>query len=169
VTNVWWEHNQANTDRFLYSQISEIKMKITKDRLREIAETFLRILEKEKAEAFSDLERLAGQAIPVEGREHDCLITEWRPSNWGTKALNIEYIIQHKPGEVGGGIPLNVIINPALAYSQIFLKCCSTIPGYGSFDVSFNLDPFGNLLQAKRLDTVDWKLIQKEIRRLCVS
>ena len=106
-------------------------MIITRDKLKEIAETFLRILEKERVRAFSDIERLAGQAIPVEGREQDYLITDWRPSNFGTRALSVAYVIQHKPGETGGGNPLDVRMNPSLAYSQIFLKCHEKIPGYG--------------------------------------
>jgi len=158
------EHRHEN--RFLYPLISEIKMIITRDKLKEIAETFLRILEKERVGAFSDIERLAGQAIPVEGREHDYLITDWRPSNFGTRALSVAYVIQHKPGETGGGNPLDVRMNPSLAYSQIFLKCHEKIPGYGPFDISFPLDPFGNLLQFKLLQTTDWKLIQEEVRRL---
>jgi len=137
-------------------------MKITKDKLKEIAETFLRILEREKAETFRDLERLAGQTIPVEGKEHDYLMVSWRPSNLGTKALNIEYVIQHRPREIEGGIPLNVRINHQLAYSQIILKCCAEIPDY----IPFNKDPFDNIMQSKRLMASDWALVQEEIRRL---
>lgn len=137
-------------------------MRISRERLAEIARTFLGVLDKEKVKDVADLARLAGQAIPIEGREYEYTSVELRPSGLGTMALDASYIIQHKPDEVGGGIPLCLRINRQLGYSTIIVKTDSEVRGY---DV-FSEDPFGNKAQMKTLESIDLEAARREIAEL---
>jgi hypothetical protein len=126
-------------------------MKITREKLSEIAGEFLAVLEKEEVKTTRDLESLAGQAIPLVG-ENNYLIVGWRNSNARTMAIDASYIIQHRKGKVEGGIPLNLRINSQLGYSQVIVKVQENIIGYESFAE----DTFGNIVQSRILKTTDF-------------
>ncbi|MBM3233621.1 hypothetical protein FJZ19_00835 [Candidatus Pacearchaeota archaeon] len=137
-------------------------MKIPRERLTEIARTFLQVLDKEKVRDVRDLERLAGQTIPIDGRDFEYFSVSWRPFNLGTRALDASYIIQHKPNEIGGGIPLCLKINCSLGYSQIIVKTLAEIEGY----LVFNEDPFGNKVQMMLVESIELQKAREEIERL---
>lgn len=137
-------------------------MRISREKLSEVSKTFIEILDREWVRNLGDLEALAGQAIPVNGKEQEYLIVGWRPSNLGTRAIDASYTIQHRAKQVGGGIPLDLKMNRLLDYSQIIIKADFTIEDYNHIAE----DPFGNIVQARVLDNTDWQRIQEEIRKL---
>ena len=63
----------------------------------------------------------------------------------------------------GVGIPLEIRINPSLDYTKIILKNKKRIEGYDEF----SKDHFGNLIQIRYLDKVDFSLLKSELERLC--
>tara|TARA_Y100000310_G_scaffold292107_1_gene320589 strand:+ start:421 stop:837 length:417 start_codon:yes stop_codon:yes gene_type:complete len=137
-------------------------MRISREKLSEVSKTFIDILDKEGVKTLRDLERLVGQAFPVSGKEQEYLVIIHRPSNLGTRAIDASYVIQHKPKQVGGGIPLDLKMNQMLNYSQIIIKTDSEIKGYGPFAK----DSFDNIIQGRIIDTINWQEVQEEIKKL---
>ena len=137
-------------------------MEITRKLLSEYSKYFLDILGKEEVKTVGDLERLAGQTIPVDGRKQDYVSIRFTPSNGGTTAIDASYIVQHRQDEIGGGAPLCLKVNTKLGYSQIMIKTNCEIEGYSPF----GKDPFENILQAKIIKSTDWQEIRREIENL---
>ncbi len=139
-------------------------MKISREKLREIINDFIGILDREKVEDLGGLEMLSGQAIPIKGKEQEYVIVEYQPSNLGTRAIDASYVIQHRPKEVGGGVPLSVKINNQLRYSKIIIKTEGKVDGFTLFFV----DNFGNLIQERFFKT-DYQEIKKALNELTTS
>ena len=137
-------------------------MIITLDKLGEVSKTFLEILARENVNDMDRLQSLAGQAIPVKGKPLEYVTIEWRPSNLDTSALDASYIIQHAKEDIGGGIPLNVRLNKLLDYTSFIVKAEKEIgEGYNPFLD----DGFGNIVQEKIIQGVDWSTVVDEVKR----
>jgi hypothetical protein len=144
------KHDKKSSDK--------INMKIQRANLKDIAKLFLGTLDEQGVETFEDLVRLEGQAFVMPGDSHHYLPINWKPSNFGTRALDVSYLI----AEEGGGLPICVKINPSLFYSRIFAKCQTSLPDYKVL----TKDPTGNIHQTSILDTTDWSEIRKKVEEL---
>ncbi|MFH1711092.1 MAG: hypothetical protein ABH840_02155 [Nanoarchaeota archaeon] len=137
-------------------------MKITRERLVEICRTFVQVLDIANVSDLKSLEDLAGRTFPIAGKENEFLAVEWRPSTYGTRAIDASYIIQHQEGKIEEGIPLNLKVNPSAGYSMIILKAAENIEGYSQFDLDF----FGNIIQSQTNRTTVLKEILDKIRKI---
>ncbi len=138
-------------------------MKISREKLGQVASDLLRILDREGFRNTKRIKRSVEQAIPVTGREQDSVVIGWRPSNHGTLALDVSYVIQNGPEEIID-IPLDVKINPELHYTTIILKSDFRIPSYDNFEH----DSFGNFIQSKTLEIYKWGDLRPEIASICL-
>jgi len=137
-------------------------MKITRERLAEISRNFIEVLANANVSDLKGLEALAGKTIPIAGKENEYLAVEFKPSTYGTKAIDASYIIPHEESKVGGGIPLNLKVNSSVGYSMIILKAAENIEGCSQF----GSDSFGNIYQSQTNRTTDLKEILDKIRKL---
>ena len=137
-------------------------MLITTERIGEVAGILLSVLDREGVKNLGDLEALAGQAIPVEGREQDYITVNYRPSVCETRTLSVEYGVLHKLNQTSEGVPLNVKMNRVMEKSTMIIKCKSLFEGYALFAH----DSFGNFVQFRGLETTEWAEIRKEIEKL---
>ena len=137
-------------------------MKITRGRLAEICRTFVEVLAIANVSDLKGLEALAGKTFPIAGKENEFLAVEFKPSTYGTKAIDASYTIQHEEGKIERGIPLNVKVNNSVGYSMIILKAAENIEGYSEF----GSDSFGNIAQSQTNRTTDLKEILDKIKKL---
>jgi hypothetical protein len=134
-----------------------IIMKISKKRLKEIASTLLDVMDLEDISSVESLELKIGKEVHLSKIEPDYVSFEKRPSNNTTKAYVISYIVP------GGEVPLEIRLNPTLKYTLFILKRRGLpINGYNSFAT----DPYGNLVQSKKIDSVELPLIKTELSKL---
>ena len=114
----------------------------------------------------TDVESLAdrlGNKISIPGREREFVELSLRSSNLRTLALDASYIIYPAAdGSVGGGIPLDVKVNPTLNYSQFFVKADSAIRGYNKID----RDVFGNHIQELSVEPAEWRVVRVVVKEL---
>lgn len=128
-------------------------MSISIGSLKRIVQDFLRVLDEQKLTSVPELERAVNEGFS--GRQGDVAVTN-RPSNFGTRAITIRYILQRE------GIPVEIKINRELQYSQIVLKADERINGYRPFAT----DRFYNVAQNKVMKTTDFDEIKKELMAL---
>lgn len=107
---------------------------------------------REGISSISDLERYLGKSFTMGQARID---VDKRPSQKGTSALTISYII---PGK---GIPVELRINSKLRYSLLIVKSQMELRGYNP---DF-YDPFGNLAQSKNIE-FGWDSAMEELTRL---
>ena len=137
-------------------------MKITRERLAEISRTFIEVLANANVSDLKSLEALAGKTFSISGKENEYLDVEWKPSTYGTKAIDASYIIHHRDGKIEGGIPLDVKVNNSAGYSMIILKAAENIKEYSPF----GSDSFGNIFQSQTNTTTDLNEILDKIRKI---
>jgi len=137
-------------------------MKITRERLAEICKTFVQVLDLANVSDLKSLEVLAGTTTPIAGKENEYLTINWKPSTYGTRAIDASYVIHHRDGKIEGGIPLNLKVNPSAGYSMIILKAVEIIAGYSQFDS----DTFGNIIQSQTTRSIDLKEILDKIGKI---
>ena len=133
---------------------SYLVMKVTKQRLGEIAGTLISALKEFKVDTAQDITRLMNVKIIISKRE--MIIGEERFSNNGTTAQTISYAVD------GTGIPLELKINPALNYTKIILKSEEQIPEYSPFMI----DRFGNVMQDLKMPDVSMKKTLSELAKI---
>jgi hypothetical protein len=117
------------------------------------ASSVLSYLEENGVSSMSDL--LGKEGLQTSIRDGEVVYVEMRPSNEGTRALTLSYVVQ------GVGIPIEVRLNPALGDSKIFLKSVDLIGGYESL----NTDRFGNTVQIIGIGD-ELSLAREELQRL---
>ena len=129
-------------------------MKLTRSDLKCVVEEVIKFLEKHKA--ISDLEKMLGRKFSVNRFPEHYIKIHIRPSNAGTVAYKISYYANP------GGIPLELVMNPMLGYSQIIVKFQGKISGFDCF----YFDRFGNKMQSKCLPKANLELCKKELQDL---
>ena len=131
-------------------------MSVDKNKLKKVAKSVLKILEKEEL-------RLNEIIFLSDKRDisRDYISITLRPSSNSLipkgMALTISYISDEC------GIPMEIRINKVEGYSRIILKSNKLLPGYNSFA----RDIYGNIAQDKKIETTDINLIKKELEKLC--
>lgn len=128
---------------------------ITQEKLKEIAKSVLDLLERESIDSIGSVFSRLGESFKIKGENHRIQI-ESRSSKSGTGAHTISYIIP------GGGIPIEIRLNPDFNYSKIIVKTESKLNGY----TFFNSDCFGNILQDKVMGRYSISGIKKELEKL---
>jgi len=129
-------------------------MRFTKSDIKCIVEEVIKFLEQYKA--ISDLEKMLGRKFSVNRFPEHYIQIHRRPSNAGTVAYKITYYANP------GGIPLELVMNPTLGYSQIIVKFQGKLSGFDCF----YFDEFGNKTQSKLLLKANLDLCKKELHGL---
>lgn len=124
---------------------------ITRDDLKGYAGNLTGILEREIIENL----RL-NLPKKIEISKEEFVEISFRPSNAGTRALTISYIVKNL------GIPIEVRINEQLEYMQIIIKCAEGLQGY----TEFWIDPFSNLMQYLFHHRAELNFVKDEMKRL---
>ena len=112
------------------------------------------VLDKEKILSLNDLKNNNDKRIEID--EGEFIEISLRPSNHGTQANTLSYIIK------GVGIPIEVRINQKLEYEKFIVKSRELMKGY----VEFAKDSFGNLVQDKAIYPPDVNGMRGELRVL---
>ncbi len=125
--------------------------------IRGIARRVLEVFDKEKIDSLKALRGKVGKRLDIPGSQGDILEFLERPSNRGTKALVFSYA---RPKI---GIPLNVICNEDLDYSQFVLKTRAWIEDYKPFSICPST---GLIMMYKWIETSDFSELRKELETL---
>ena len=129
---------------------------ILESRLKTSLAKLLELLNEEKIASLDDIRSRIGGRFQVSDSLSDYVSFEERPSNFGTTAYVVAYTIP------GVGIPVEARVNPRLFYSKVILKFNGLLYGYKPF----RSDDRGNIIQDKRLDTINWDDVKAELERL---
>ncbi len=132
-------------------------MKITKQNIQTYAKRLLEVLKDENISSLEEALKVADREFQVREISSDKVHVHTRPSNLATTALKISYISPNF-----AGIPLELVINPELAYRQVILKCDCPIVGYEIF----TLDRYENLVQFKKSRGAEWADSLKDVEEL---
>lgn len=136
--------------------------KVTREYLSKAAGGMLNFLKGQKIESVKDLNNLIEKEFPINKENNEMIMTALRPSELGTKAYTISYIAKGDEKNYNKGVVLDLKINTEMGYSMIILKNQSQLAGYSLFA----LDPFGNIIQTKRITTIDISKIKSELSDL---
>ena len=117
--------------------------KITREQLGKVAERMLKFLDEKGINSFKDLEEIMNKEFLIDKETKEHIHIEFRPSGGGTRTYTMSYIVPNK------GIPLEFKISEDKQYSRIIAKGDFELPEY----VPFAVDPFGNTVQIKSLDS----------------
>ena len=98
----------------------------------------------------------AEQNILLDKKTQEQIMTETRPSNIGTKAYILSYVMP------GRGIVLELKINKELGYSKIIAKGDFNLKDYNQF----TSDAFNNIIQSKDMKTTDISYLKSELEKL---
>ncbi len=131
-------------------------MIITLNALKENARELITVFEDRAISSLADLERLAGTRIRCLG-DVKFVDVDLSPSQRGTRALTVSYTIPKLEG-----VPIQLRFNKQLDYTAIIVKARELVRGY---DV-FARDPYGNIVQYRKLETVDFAETRKELERV---
>ena len=132
-------------------------MKISKEELGRTSKGLIDFLDENNLNSVRDIEKLLGRRFVV-NKKLDYVNIELRPSNFGTSAHTISYIVPYLQG-----IPLEIKINQVLSYSQLIIKAYEEIDGY----MPFSTDIFDNIIQARRIEGADMNSIRSELKNIC--
>ena len=129
-------------------------MKIPRTKINESAEVLLSVMERE------DLYNLEPYGEPirtftVEDSPDEFIEAQIRPSNAGTVAYTVSYVVE------GVGIPLEVKINSSLGYTKFIVKSSDSFEGYNSFASDGD-----NVAQDKTITSCDPSSIKRELEFL---
>lgn len=130
-------------------------MKITEKEIKEFAKKFLTVLDRGGIVSTEDLENKLESKFTIDKQPQDFISLTLRPS-FGISTYTLSYT---RPDL---GIPIELIINSFLNYSQIILKVQDNIKGYSQF----NTDIYDNIIQNKVILSSDLKLARKELEDL---
>jgi len=128
---------------------------ITQKKLGQIARNVLDFLEREDINSIKSLEKRLGESFDVKREDHIIQI-ELRPSESGSKAYTISYIMPR------GGIPIEIRMNPDFNYSKIIVKTKPKLTDY----IPLIFDYFGNIIQDKSIESCSILEIKKELEKL---
>lgn len=129
-------------------------MKITKKALAIHAQRLLETLEEEKISSLESALNAQGKKFKIREILPDYVHIFSSPSNEGTTALKISYICPNFES-----IPLELVINQALAYRQVIIKCEEQIAGYQVFAS----DDSYNLVQFKKSRGAEWGALIQDV------
>jgi hypothetical protein len=129
--------------------------RFTVKRIQEIARGVAGFFDRELVKSIPDLERRVGNEFPGL-KEQEFISVTMNPSNFGTRAYTVSYVVQ------GSGIPVEVKINPHLKYSALIAKAEHLLFGF----TQFMTDPNENKMQHRRLSTLDIGEISDALRSL---
>ena len=132
-------------------------MGIKLDEIEKFAQQFLGFLREKLVDSTYDLDRLLGKKFPITGESY--FSVELRPSNGGTEAYTLSYVIE------GRGIPIEACINPRLDYIKFMIKANKEAPGYSVFGLD---EARENYVMSKELKGHDFSEVRKELRSLAV-
>ena len=132
-------------------------MIITKEILRMHAERFLDKLREENITSLEIALRSVGQRIKIREILPDLIHIYTAPSNLGTTALKMSYECQDFEG-----VPIEMVVNPALEYRQTIVKCTKPVIGY----TPFGIDDYGNLQQFKKVNSPKWNEVISDLEEL---
>ncbi|MBW3023316.1 hypothetical protein KY308_04395 [Candidatus Woesearchaeota archaeon] len=121
------------------------------------ATELLKFLDENKINTILDLEgitKLGRRVFPAKNSDGK-IMTEISSSNAGTFVHTVSYIIE------GVGIPVEFKINPMLGYATIIAKAEFNIPEYKVFA----RDYFGNIMQAKRINSINPSEVRRELEQ----
>ena len=129
---------------------------ITREEIGVVARGILDFLERKKIKYANDLERKVEGVSMIADRPGHSITLEERPSESGTLAYTISYIIDRK------GIPIEARLNAARNYTRIIVKGNFELEGY----FHFLKDSYGNLIQDKKLDGCSIQRLKQELKVL---
>ena len=127
---------------------------IERDTLGTVASEILSFLAWKDIRDVADLGSLMGYHH-MHGSK-DTIIVERRPSDQGTTARVVSYVIPNI------GIPLELRANDTLCYTMLIAKGDFELPDYESFE----MDPYGNIIQSKRILSTEIHQIRAELEVL---
>jgi len=130
---------------------------VTKKEISKIAKVVLKFLGDQKIESAQDLDKMLSKTFDFKSPEGQISVIK-RPSNFGTEAYKVSYT-------TSAGIPLEIVMNNEIGYSQVICKGDFILLGYEAFMG----DAFGNVAQAKRLDSAAISEIKSELETLAES
>ena len=132
----------------------EMTNKITEKDIARAAEKLIDFLNKNAT--FIYLNVPAEQNILLDKKTKERIISQSRPSNIGTTAYTMSYIM---PGRC---IALELKINKELGYSKIITKGDFNLEDYNQF----TSDAFNNIIQSKEIKTTDIFYLKSELEKL---
>lgn len=103
---------------------------------------------------YRDLGALLGSTETLSNGDE--ISIELRPSNHGTQAFTLAYIVP------GRGIPLEIRLNPALRYTRLIVKCETPLSGYRPWA----LNPLSHLVQERSIAGSDLLRLKAELSTL---
>jgi len=127
---------------------------ITKEEVSKIAKIVLKFLDDNKVKSAYDLGDLLAMTFDFADPEGQISIIT-TPSNYDTEAYKVSYTTKE-------GIPLEIVMNSDLGYSQVICKGKFMLPGYEPFAA----DALGNVVQAKKLNSVGIWQVKAELEEL---
>ena len=130
-------------------------MLLRKSDIGRVSRSLCALLDREDITCVDELSQRVGDSFQIIGSQERVEIA-LRPSNYGTQAYVIDYIIE------GTGVPLSIRVNPSLRKGYVILKFDNLIEGY----TSFAQDPFGNIPQAKELDSGNLSELRNQLDQL---
>lgn len=139
--------------------IENMNKSVNRQHLEKLANELLSFLDTKKIESIKDLERVMKEkSLPAFGdyNAEGMVIISLRPSNEGTKAHTVSYFVE------GLGFPIEFKINTKLGYSKMIIKGDFNLQGYSDFAQ----DRFGNIVQEKQLNSIDFSQVRVEIEKL---
>ncbi len=131
-------------------------MVISKNILKNIAKSFLEVIEAEKISSIPDLERNLKKRFSVP-QSKDYVYIGMRPSELNTEAYTVTYRLS-----LTQEIPIEFKANTKLGYSMIIIKCLNKISGYQPFSVDID----GNIIQSATFLHTDIPELKGEIKNL---
>jgi hypothetical protein len=131
-------------------------MLLSKSDLGRIAANFLEVLARERINTLENIKSRLGTKLGLNNGMPDEIKFGVGNSRNGTKTWFIDYC----RGRLG--IPIEMRFNRKLSYSQSIVKCEQEIKGYSQF----LMDPYGNIVQAKKMERLDVDWAWAELERL---
>jgi len=132
-------------------------MGIKLEEIEKFAQQFLGFLDDNFIYSTSSLDPILGKKFSITGESF--FLVELRPSNGGTEAYTLSYIIE------GRGIPIEARINPRLDYIKFIIKANKEAPGYSVFGLD---EVRENYVMCKELNGHYLAEVRKELRSLSV-
>ena len=130
-------------------------MGIKLEEIEKFAQQFLGFLDDHFIYSTSCLVPLLGKKFPVNDESY--FSVELRPSNMGTEAYTLSYIMDRR------GIPIEASINRELDYTKFMIKATKEVREYETFGLD---DTRENYVMCKELKGYSFEQVRKELRSL---
>ncbi|GIU68187.1 MAG: hypothetical protein KatS3mg001_037 [Candidatus Pacearchaeota archaeon] len=130
---------------------------ISLDEIKEISKFTYVLIDREKINSLSDLEKMASTRLDVVGRYRHLFVFDLEASERG-KIVKVvfEYVHPNK------GVPLRIEIDSALNYTKITLKSRDRVFGY----YPFSRDAYGNLIQSIKTNKSSIDDLKEELKKI---